>query len=395
MSLLKRLSKLVGLSADESSGEKLFNLGLQCYQYGNQDDAIKYFTQSIASSPNHAAVFLNRGGCYMMQERYLDAFDDYLHVISLEKNGRSLDAEPCTPAAYQNIKRIESFIAFEKEHGKDMRDQLAQDGIQHFSKRWAEIICGKFLLNNKAAISQFVFEELAELEEMGGEHQEYALNCGVAYTEFSRVSEEFDTQSAFLFFKGMLCCFSRNPKKMFSIRTDVLDKIILMENLARAPSAVNAGDSVLYNLETLGKAKFLKLKKLIDNKEVLDSLHMSVMGETMFSPVIAMSVQEGVSYLNYLHALTGMNGFELIAKAQEENDEEFVCLINQCESLKGIEVTESNEYWLESLLEWADEFGLPNLTQYDSIGYPFTGFPRETANKPRNLVLEPAFAFAV
>jgi tetratricopeptide (TPR) repeat protein len=213
-------------NSNEIEGEKLFRQGIQYSQLGNQQEAIKFFARSIEVSPNHSAVYINRGACFMIQERYLESFDDFSYAIEIEKNGLSIDAEACTPAAIQNIQRIQPFIAFEQKTGDAVRAQLTSDGEEHFTKRWSEVLFDQFLGNDVRIAQQFIYEEIKELEEMGGIHQEYALNCGVDYKEFSNVPTEQDTGKAFIMFKSVLCCFSRTPEIMFQIRTKVLEQLL-------------------------------------------------------------------------------------------------------------------------------------------------------------------------
>ena len=129
----------------------------------------------------------------MIQERYLQAYDDYEHVIDMEDKGESLDAEPSKPAALQNMQRIQPFVAFAQENGERVKSQLTTDGLEHFTKRWVEVLFDQFLDNNVDTAKQFILEEIKELEKMGGEHQEYALNCGVNHSDFYNVGEQFDT----------------------------------------------------------------------------------------------------------------------------------------------------------------------------------------------------------
>jgi tetratricopeptide (TPR) repeat protein len=238
MSFFSLFSKKAGeIASNEEEGEKYFRQALQCYQYGNQDDAIKFFTKSLEISPNHSAVYVNRAGCYMIQERYLQAYDDYLHAIDMEDRGESIDAESSKPAALLNMKRLQAFITFNQENGEGVKSQLRTDGLDHFTKRWAEVLLDQFLDNNTDMVNQFILEEIKELEGMGGEHQEYALNCGVNHSDFSKVGEQFDTQYAFIMFKSVLCCFSREPHKMFEIRTTILNKLISISNSHKAGSS--------------------------------------------------------------------------------------------------------------------------------------------------------------
>ncbi len=227
MSILKfLLGKVKGFKEKEDRGEQYFWQALQLHEKGNYKEAIKYFNSSLDASPNHAAVYLNRGACFMVQERYLEAFDDFSKVIDLEKSGKSLDDAHITPMAKENIRRIWPILFIEMEQGDSIRKVFIEDGIDHFCKRWSEVIFSKFLKSDSSITIQFVNEELKELEELGGMHREYALNCRVDNSVFANTQPKEDTHSAFITFKGMLCCFSRTPDLMFEIRKNILERLI-------------------------------------------------------------------------------------------------------------------------------------------------------------------------
>ncbi|WP_350603305.1 hypothetical protein [Pseudoalteromonas sp. SMN1298-MNA-CIBAN-0114] len=246
MSLFSFFSRIKTDPKAEAQGEQYFRQALQYHQYGNQDDAILFFTKSLEVSPNHSSVYLNRAGCFMIQERYLEAYDDYLKVIDMEKKRQSVDGDRASPMALQNIERIKLFLSFEEQNGDKIRGQLASDGFEHFTTRWAEVLSNTHLKNDLNAIKHFVNEEIKELEEMGGVHQEYALNCGINHSEFVNVTETSSTKQAFVFFKGILCCFSRDPQKMFEIRTTILNKLISISNFSKTVSNIS-NQKINYN----------------------------------------------------------------------------------------------------------------------------------------------------
>lgn len=204
-------------------GEKLFRMGLMHYQNGNQEMAIDYFNQSIGMNPNSPTAYLNRGGCLMIQERFLEAGDDYRRVLEMSEN----TSDEHYQGALINLNRLEPILDFERRHGEEVRANLVNDGIDHLSTRFSQVIYGTFLDKNREMAKQFLFEELNELSEMGGVHQEFALNCGVDYSHFSQVLSTYDTSNAFVFFKGILCCFSKDKLKMFEVRKNILEKFIV------------------------------------------------------------------------------------------------------------------------------------------------------------------------
>lgn len=208
----------------EKKGEELFRHALHYSQMGDQENAIKYFTKSIEVSEKHSSAFLNRGSCLMIQERYLESFDDFSKAIELENNGDSLDPVPSSELALENIRRISPMLAFEKQQGDKVRNLFKNDGIEHFSRRFSDVIIEN-LDGNVEKVMQFILEELKEIEEMGGEHQTWVLNHEIEYTRIKKMKMQYDTNNAFILFKGILCCFSRDFKLMFSIRKKIIENM--------------------------------------------------------------------------------------------------------------------------------------------------------------------------
>jgi tetratricopeptide (TPR) repeat protein len=231
---------------EEIEGEKLFYEGDKCFKIGNKEEAIKFFTKSIEASPNHSSVYLNRGASYMFQERYLEAFDDFIRAIDLENKGVSLDKESCVTGAMENISRIEKFISFEQAQGENIRNLLENDGKEHFTNRLAEELY-ECLNDHNETTKQFIYEEIEELKEMGGIHQEYALNCGFKYNKVSNFSNKHDTRKAFKAFKGILCCFSRDVQKMFDIRVNTLEKLNKMSEHSYKIEAESNNQKINFN----------------------------------------------------------------------------------------------------------------------------------------------------
>ncbi|CUB06823.1 MULTISPECIES: hypothetical protein [Oceanospirillaceae] len=221
-SFYKKKSALNSLQERERKGRELFQKALRFNQVGNQTEAIRLFTESIEVNPLHASVFLNRGACFMIQERSLEAKDDFNKVIEMELSGESVDEENCSVGAKVNLAKLGRFLSFEEEHGETVRGQMRDDGIDHFSRRYAEVLFENFLLEDADSATQFISEELSELAEMGGVHQEFALNCGIDHSVYSNITTDFDTNKAFVFFKSVLCCLSRDHEQMFEARKQVL-----------------------------------------------------------------------------------------------------------------------------------------------------------------------------
>ncbi|HHP0468291.1 TPA: tetratricopeptide repeat protein [Vibrio harveyi] len=258
---------------NEKKGEQYFRQALSYCQYGNNEEAINFFNKSLEVSPYHAAVHLNRGGCFMVQERYLEAMEDFDKVINMEKEGISLDRENVSSLASKNASRIAPFVIFENEKGIEIRKMLTNDGLEHFSTRWSEVIYSDFLKNNQSAAFQFVCEELKELEEMGGMHREYALNCDVEYTVYSNVDTRHDTHSAFMFFKGILCCFSRNPNQMLEVRKNILNKLLIISNSEYCKASKSTSGARMHLPESGAEIMFIvKNRSIIYINKMVDDL---------------------------------------------------------------------------------------------------------------------------
>lgn len=159
-SFYKKESALNSLQERERKGRELFQKAIRFNQVGNQTEAIRLFTESIEVNPLHASAFLNRGACFMIQERSLEAKDDFNQVIEMELSGESLDEESCSVGAKVNLAKLGPFLSFEEEHGETVRGQMKDDGLDHFSKRYAEVLFENFLNEDTDSAIQFIFEEL-------------------------------------------------------------------------------------------------------------------------------------------------------------------------------------------------------------------------------------------
>jgi tetratricopeptide (TPR) repeat protein len=208
----------------QREGERLFRAGLESAAGSDHEQAINLYSESISVSDAYPAVFLNRGASYQVQERYLDAWDDYQRIIAMESNDPSPNAEENIAAAKQNMRAISIFINFDKDTGDAIRSALESDGFEHFTRRFAEEL-GESLQSDSSLIKQFISEELKEMYDLGGKYRNAAESIEFNKSSISYDKNNNETQRAFVLFKSVLCCFSRDQQTMLKIRTAILSKL--------------------------------------------------------------------------------------------------------------------------------------------------------------------------
>ena len=64
-----------------NKGEHYYQQGLQAAQLKDFDGAIAHFNKSLEFADYISMVYLNRGAMYQMQERFLDAREDYMKMM--------------------------------------------------------------------------------------------------------------------------------------------------------------------------------------------------------------------------------------------------------------------------------------------------------------------------
>ena len=209
---------------ESTEGERLFREGYAQAHANNHDKAIELFTKSIEISDIYPSPFIGRGASYAYQERYLEAWDDYSRALQMETEDPSPFAKENLNALRQNMRAIEPLMVLNNQNGDGVRQLLASDGLDYFTKRWIEQLLEN-LSNKPSLIRQFVLEVIAELYQLGGKHKEIALNSGFKSSEYLNLKESIATTEAFLLMKNILCCFSRDPDKMLMIRAEILKKL--------------------------------------------------------------------------------------------------------------------------------------------------------------------------
>ena len=210
-------------------GKYYFNKGIQAAQYMNHNEAIEYFNKSIDYADYVSMVYLNRGAVLQFQERFLDARDDFIKAIEIETNNPTDFHSEVIEKTKQNMSALIRFCNFADKYGEVILGQIKDDGIDYAARRYGEVICDK-MNNDNALISQFILEELEELDELGDDKLKFALQSGVSRYEYlgavkSELHKPIHDEVSNLF-KSILCCLSRNPKQMFEFRLLLINQIM-------------------------------------------------------------------------------------------------------------------------------------------------------------------------
>lgn len=219
----KSLSKSI---EKHKQGEALFLEGMKNALSNKYDEAINFFTQSIEINNESPAPYVNRGAQYQLLGRYLEAWDDYSMALKMEESKPSADAKTNIVGIKQNMDVIKLFMDLEETDGEMVRNMLKNDGIQHFSKRWSEEVIRQALKNNLILTRNFVFGEFNELYELGGKYREYALSTSLSENEYLTKEHSEETSVAYIFFRRILCCFSRDPETMFEVKKSILNNMV-------------------------------------------------------------------------------------------------------------------------------------------------------------------------
>ncbi len=375
--LIKKVINRYNTKAAE--GEELFLQGIKSASANQHDKAIELFTRSIAVLDIYPAPFINRGASYQYQERYLDAWDDYAHALQMEITSPSPSVKMHLSALNQNMNAIAPLMVINKENGDAIRNKLVTDGIENFTKRWAEELTKK-LHNDKELVRYFCLEEMKELHDLGGDHRSFVLSIGFQSSEYLNIKDNPNTAEAFFLMKSVLCCFSREPKKMLLVRTKILTNIsssLINNNKYKIDSQMD---------QSLGIRNYKHLKKIIEDQEILEMLILSANGMNQYPITMASKVTEAVRLTNYISNLIGISGLQLLnAISGKQCDKKIFNMIEEAERQKELEYAGDDNEWFNELIFWAEKYKLPKLQPFDSLVYRQTGFPR---NKSELIELE-------
>lgn len=215
---------LGGFKEKSQEGERLFREAISCATANQHDKAIELFTRSIETMDIYPSAYINRGTSFAAQERYLDAWDDYTTALKMEEEDPSPHATANLSILRQYMEAIGLIMGLYTEHGDETQRLLREDGMDHFTTRWSEVLA-EHLGNNPKVILNFVLAELNELHERGGRYRDFVANSGFSSSEYLAVQDLPETRNGLLLMKNLLCCFSRDMEVMFEIRTQLLRKL--------------------------------------------------------------------------------------------------------------------------------------------------------------------------
>ncbi|MEI6066969.1 MAG: leucine-rich repeat domain-containing protein [Methylococcaceae bacterium] len=262
------------------------------------------------------------------------------------------------------------FGIFGKSKKNKIQDLIEQDGLEHATQRFAEVICD--MLKTKELAHQFVLEEIDAASQGDNEAMRFAFSSGIPSTEYKgamqRSCPEIDGKDGpQQFLLNISTQLHSDTDLMVEFRTKIVDKVMKRFYLGKYASN-----------EPAGIKKYNQLKNLMLNEEISEALILSATGINQTSILIANDVNAAVSLVNYLSTLTGISGVELInAVSEKQHDKQITSIIIDKESLEEYEAVGSDDSWMDVLVQWANENNLAELQDFDSPAYKQTGFPRK------------------
>lgn len=271
------------------------------------------------------------------------------------------------------------FSFFKKKKTKNkIQELIEQDGIEHATQRFADVISD--MLKSKTIAHQFILEEIDAASQGSNKAIKFALDSGIFPSEYKNAMEKHcpeivgkDGPQHFLL--NISSQLNSDKDLMVEFRLKITDKI--MKRFHVGKYSIN---------ESTGINKYNQLKQLMLNEQVSEALELNAYGVNQTSLLIAHDVNTAVSLVNFLSTLTDISGVELIeAISENQHDKQITSIIMDKESLEEYERAGSNDAWMDTLIQWANENNLKELQNFDSPAYKQTGFPR---NKSQFLSME-------
>jgi len=262
------------------------------------------------------------------------------------------------------------FGLFGKSKKNKIQALIEQDGIEHATQRFAEVLCD--MLKTKELAYQFSLEEIEAASQGNEEAISFAIDSGIPSSEYKgamqRSCPEIDGKDGpQQFLLNISTQLHSDTDLMVEFRTKIANNVMKYFYLGKYASN-----------EPVGIKKYNQLKQLMLNEEISEALILSASGINQTSFLIANDVNTAVSLINYLSTLTGISGVELInAVSEKQNDKQITSIIMDKESLAEYEEVGSDDSWMDVLVKWANENNLAELQDLDSPAYyKQTGFPR-------------------
>ena len=119
-----------------------------------------------------------------------------------------------------------------------------------------------------------------------------------------------------------------------------------------------------------------KFRKLIENKEILNWIERVNLGDRRLPIDIATDAQECIYLSQRITSKADIN-FKILLASARSNDWKLIEERLSIHSKLLERYKESVSDKLDSIIEWADKFKLPNLKNFDSMRYKETGIPRD------------------
>lgn len=249
---------------------------------------------------------------------------------------------------------------------------IDQDGIDHATRRFAEVISKK--LPTKEIAYQFILEEIEAASQGNNAARSFADASGISGSEYkgamSNSTQEIDGPEGPQQLLLHLCSqLNSNTDLMVEFRVRIADNIMKKFYLGRYTKDLPVGIS-----------KYENLKHILKNEKILDAIIMSASGINQAPIDIAFEVNDAIKIVNYISNLIGVPGLELVnAISAGQHDEQIRSLIVEAERQKDYEYVSDGDDWAEELISWAEQNDLPMLSSFDSPAYRKTGFPRSKA----------------
>jgi Leucine Rich Repeat (LRR) protein len=267
---------------------------------------------------------------------------------------------------------------FGKKKKSEVEKLIEQDGIEHATRRFSEVISKKLKTIDMAY--QFILEEVEAASQGNNMAVNFAKSSGISLNEYKgamktatpEIDGADDPQQLLLRICSQLM---DNTDLMAEFRVRIADNIMKQFFLGKYSSD-----------KPLGISKYETLKEYLSNEDIAETLILSASGVNQVSMTIASEVNEAVRLINYISSLIDISGIELInAITENEYDEQIQNVILEKEKQKDYEYAGDDGEWINELIAWADQHELPELQSFDSPAYRQTGFPR---NKKQIMSLE-------
>lgn len=235
---------------------------------------------------------------------------------------------------------------------------IDQDGIDHATRRFAEVISNK--LPTKELAYQFMLEEIEAASQGNDVARGFADASGISSSEYTGAmnnsSYEIDGPEGPQQLLLHLCTqLNSNTDLMVEFRVRIADNIMKKFYLGRYAQDM-----------PLGISKYENLKHILTNEEILDAIVMSASGINQAPISIAFEVNDAIKIVNYISNLIGISGLELVnAISDQQHDEQICKMITEAERQKDYEYVGDGDDWAEELISWAEQNDLPSLKPFD------------------------------